>query len=506
MSGMNVSPRQRMINLMYLVLTAMLALNVSAEILRAFFLMEKSIEQTGVNVDSKNADIMLAFQHHMETQPDLTREHYQKAREAKQVSETFIQEVENLKNLLIQETGGRELNEDGEETELVGRDNIEVHARLLINEGRGQRLRENINATRKKLLNLLDSQSRKDVLSDLHAEHKGPQSWESFHFEQSPLAAVIPMLSKIQNDAKNTTYDVLYKLFQNINGNPIPVDRVQAEIVPRSNYVMQGDKFEAEVYLTAYSSKQAHEVYIDGKKLEPQNGKVVYQLPASSTGKHEVSGEIWVREADSLRKYPFKTEYNVFKGAANISADNMKQLFVNAPNPMTIAVPGVTADKVRASISPGQLERKGPNSYNAVVRANGKVVVTVEAKDDFGNWTTVSREEFRARPIPSTDIRLGVLQPDKSYTTGAIKVQNIMVATPGDLIIKDFSLKIESFDLMIYQKNRPAIGPFHNTGRAISPQIKSAISGLRPGSTLVFSNIKIDKMPDKVYSYTIRTR
>lgn len=506
MSGTKVSPRQKMINMMYLVLTAMLALNVSAEILRAFFLMEQSIEKTGQNIDVKNGEILLAFQKQMETQPDLTREYYRKAKDAKRLSDDFNLYIENLKNLLIEETGGRESDEEGKAGELVGKDNMDIHANLLINEGKGKELKEKINQTRMALISLLEPKEQSNIISDLHAEDFGEQSWESFHFEHSPLAAVVAMMGKLQNDNKNTTYDVLYALYKKIGGSPIPIDRIQATIVPKSSYVMSGDQFEADIFLTAYSTRQANEVHIGDQKFVAEDGKITYRVPANTSGEHKISGEIWVREADSLRKYPFETSYNVFQGNASISVENTKQLFTNSPNPIKISVPGVAPSNVRAEmIGSGILERTGQDMYNARVNRNGKIKIRVSARDEFGNWNTMGEEEFRVRPLPNPEVKLGTLEAGKSYSVGAIRVQRLFVANLGDFIIRGMEMRVESYELMIVDK-RGNVTMFKNIGPTTSTEIQSALSSLKPGSTLVYSNIKIDKYPGKTFTYTIFSR
>ncbi len=507
MSGNKTSPRQKMINMMYLVLTAMLALNVSAEILRAFFLMEQSIEKTGQNMDAKNGEIMLAFQKQMETQPDLTREHFRKAKQVKKLSEEFNLYVENLKNLLIEQTGGRELDENGKPAELKGKDDMEKHANFLINEGKGKELKDKINQTRIAMLELLDPQDRKNILSDLSAEDYGEQSWESFHFEHSPLAAVVAMMGKLQNDNKNTTYDVLYALFKKIGGSPIPIDKVEAAIVPKSSYVMSGDKFQADIYLTAYSTRQANEVYINGERYMAEDGKINYTVPSGAVGQHEVKGEIWVREADSLRKYPFQTTYNVFKGGANISVENTKQLFIDAPNPLTITVPGVAPSNVKAElVGDGILERTGQDTYNARVRRSGKIKIRVSAKDDFGNWNVMNEEEFRARNVPPAQIRLGSLEDGKSYPVNLIKLQRLVVANLGELIIRGFEMRVQSMDVLLVDQRNNVVGSFSNSGPALNSNLQAAIQNIRPGYRLIFSNIKIDRYRDRVFSFSITAR
>lgn len=495
-----------MINVMYLILTAMLALNVSAEILKAFFLMETSMDQTGVNMTAKNDEILSAFDRLLITQPDLTRPYYDKAMEAERLNNEFNQYVENLKNILIDETGGREESEDGSKTELVGRDDIEKHANYLINEGKGKELMDKINNTHDQLLALLPKEDVKNVRSDLNAQDYGTQSWASFHFEHSPLAAVVAMMSKIQNDCKVTTNDVLRNLYRHVGSSSLPIDKIEAAVVPNSSYLMAGDQFKADIYLTAFSTKQKHEIYINGEKVAEENGKFTYNVPAGGPGVHTVNGEIWVRESDSLRKYPFTTSYNVFNGGANISADNTKILYTKYDNPLTITVPGVAPSHVKAEITGGTLTKRGESEYIAKLTGTGKVTVRVMVKDDYGNWKPMGSETFLVRRVPNPEISFGALDGTKTYSKQAILAQNLMVAGLGGVYIRDLQYKVLSSEMRIVDPRGNMSRIFHLTGQRISPEARQALNAMATGSTVYFDNVMVDKFPDQIFSLTLNTR
>lgn len=506
MTVAKVSPRQKMINVMYLILTAMLALNVSAEILKAFFLMETSMDKTGVNMQMKNEEILSAFDRLMVTQPDIARPFNDKAKQAEKLNSDFIQYVENLKNILIEETGGREESADGKKTELKGRDDIEKHANYLINEGKGKELMLKINETREALLDLLPEDDKRNVRSDLIADDYGTQTWASFHFEHSPLAAVVAMLSKIQNDSKVTTNDVLRNLYAHVGVSTLPIDKVQAAIVPNSGYLMAGDQFEADIFLTAFSTKQKNEIYIDGEKVAEENGKFTYKVPAGTPGVHTLNGEIWVRESDSLRKYPFTTSYNVFKGGASISADNTKILYTGIDNPLTITVPGVAPSNVKAEITKGTLTKNGESGYIAKLTSSGTVTVRVNVKDDYGNWKTMGTETFLVRKVPNPEISYGTLDGTTIISKQAILAQNLMVAGLGGVYIRGQQYRVVSYDMRISDHRGELISSFHINGQNISVQAKQALKAMPAGSTVYFENIAVDRFPGKIYSLTLKTR
>ncbi len=493
-----------MINVMYLILTAMLALNVSAEILRAFFLMEQSMEKTGQNINLKKEEILQAFNRQMRTQPDITKPYYLKAKEAERISNEFIQYVENMKNVLIQQTGGRDTEAESGLAELVGRDDIERHADFLINQKKGEELRNKVNETREKLLALLPPEDKGKVLSDLMAQNQGAQTWESFHFEHSPLAAVVAMLTKVQNDCKNTNHDILYTLFSHIGNTTVPVDRIEAAIVPKANYLMRGDMFEADIFLTAFSTRQAHEIYINGQKVAEENGKFTYRIPANANGNHSIEGEIWVRESDSLRKYPFKTDYTVFQGGASISADNTKVLYTRYDNPLTITVPGVAPGNVRAEISNGQLIRGSGSSYTAKVNQSGTIRIKVLIKDDFGNWKKMAEEEFKVLTLPKAELYFGGLQQGQKYSKAALQAQSRLVART-DQYIRGLQYEIASYEMRIVDPRNGLSNAIRGTGAVLSNEVKSALQRMTPGSTVIFDNVRI-KNDSRIYNMIINTR
>lgn len=265
MAGGKVSVRQKMINMMYLVLTALLALNVSKDILHAFHLVEVSMNKSGVNIDQKNDLILSAFKADFAKRPEKVGPFYDKAKKADKIAGDFVKYVDELKAKVEEGAGGRK-NEGDPQAELAMNDNIEMHANMLINEGVGAELKAKINKTREDLLALLDKEDKKRVTSDLIAvDPEGEnQTWESELFEHSPAAAVVTLFEKIKNDAKNTEAQVLDQLAKAIDKSSQTFDQVTAKIIPKSGFVMSGGKFEADIMLVAYDSKQQNDVVING--------------------------------------------------------------------------------------------------------------------------------------------------------------------------------------------------------------------------------------------------
>lgn len=420
MAGGKVSVRQKMINMMYLVLTALLALNVSKDILHAFHLVEVSMDKSGVNIDQKNKDILSAFAADNAKRPEKVGPYYTKAKKADKITKDFIKYVDGLKTTVEAGAGGRK-NEGDPEAELSKNDDIENHANLLINEKKGEELKAKINKTRKDLLALLDKEDQKRIKSDLIAKDGETQTWESELFEHSPAAAVVTLFAKIKNDAKNTEAQVLETLSKAIDKTSQTFDKVVAKIIPKSGFVMSGGKFEADILLVAYDSKQQNDVVINGTTIKPEGGVAKYEAQTGGQGTQKVSGYIDFKGKDGNSQLPFETEYTVFKGAATISATKMNVLYIGLDNPISISVPGFPPEKVRASMPGATLSKKSNTDYIAKVRKRGKVKINVSVTMDDGSTKSMGSAEFRVRNIPKPIAQLGTLQNGKISSVGTIR-------------------------------------------------------------------------------------
>jgi gliding motility-associated protein GldM len=499
MAGGKISPRQKMINMMYLVLTAMLALNVSAEILKAFYLVEESMTKAGANIDAKNADILLAFDKQMKNQPEKTKPYNDKAKQAEKITADFVKYVEELKQEIVTNRGKIPMEEVREEDgQLRDKSNIELHANLLVAPSgpkKGAELKAKVNETRKALIGLLSSfksldadAKRIESQSDLKAEDpKGTQTWESELFEHSPQAAVVTLLTKIQNDAKNTQAEVLTSLFSGITAEEVSFDMLVAKIIPAKTSVSAGEDFEADVILTAYDSKQSNKVVINGKEFTPENGVVKYKVPTGGVGEYAVKGFIEVSGKEGVKQYDFNTDYTVFKGEASISADKMNVLYIGLENPITIAIPGVSPNNIKASISQGSLASKGGGKFIAKVtqRGDAKITVTVSEAGKTKTYTA----PFRVRSIPKPEAKLGTLESG-SHSAGAISAQPGVYGSLGEgFAYEGVKYTIQRY-LLVYAPKRGDAMPIPGTGTALPPQAKSIMGRLKSGDRIIIDNIE----------------
>lgn len=491
MAGGKISVRQKMINMMYLVLTALLALNVSAEILKAFYLVEQSMDKAGQNIDAKNQDIIAQFEKENKNQPEKVGPWLKKAQQAMQINNDFVSQVQAIKDDLVAQTGGREESKENF-GELKGRSNMEVHANIMIKQGKASELKNLINKTREDLLALLPEKDRPRVKSDLVAENQegSTRDWESTLFEHTPLAAVITLLTKIQNDAKSTTAEVIAALYANITASDQSFDQLRAQIIPKSTFVISGGKFQADVFLSAYDSKQTNDVVINGKTFTPEAGIVTYEVPTGSPGTFKVKGEIMVKGKDGIKPYPFETEYTVFQGAATISADAMNVLYIGLDNPVSVSVPGFAPELVTPSISGGggSLTKEKGNQYVCKVSQRGDATISVSVKVD-GQGKAMGSQKFRVRAVPKPEGQLGTLQSG-THSLGAIKAQNAIFASLGEgFAFENVKYQVTSYNFTLSPRRGDAKFA-RGEGGALSPQVKSYINAAKSGDKIIVSDIQ----------------
>ena len=501
MAGGNVSPRQKMINMMYLVLTALLALNVSAEILRAFHLVELSMEKAGANIDKKNSDILKAIDTYVTNNPTDAKGKAAKVNAAKvdKTAKAALKYLGDLKANLIdgegaKNSGRKEGKADGE---IEDASNMEKHANLLIVQGKGKELRDNINKWREDMLSVLSPDLKKVVKSDLNTDvAKGStQTWEQELFEHSPLAAVSTLLTKLENDVKSTEAQVLDELSKDLTKVKVVVDEFLAKVIPsKGTYIIAGGKYEADIFLAGYSSRSTFDLSVNGSPVKVENGIGKYEVSASGQGEKKYKGVITQTQIDGTKKeFPFEGEYFVTQPLAVVSATKMNVIYRAIPNPIAISVPGFDASQVIATSSLGTLTKTGKNGeYDLTVPGNDasrELVINVSVKSD--NATKKMGEmRFRVKNIPKPTPQLGSIE-----VSGGTDIAKIRSASAVFTILKDFAFEgikydVKSFKIIYQPKTGPAQYEAVNGSNLVPARMKGFLQAIKKGEKVYVLDIK----------------
>jgi gliding motility-associated protein GldM len=514
MASGNISPRQKMINMMYLVLTAMLALNVSAEILKAFSMINNSLEATNGSIGQKNDGLYAAFEKKMQDEPGKTKVNYDKAMLVKKESKALLEYIQAIKNEMT-DMGG---NKDGKVSEedykieqgirsVTDDGNIDISSTLLVipdgKSKKGMELMNKINEYRKKVESVIDPRDKKTVKLYLE-EAKDPEkksgeaakNWLQSSFGEMPLMGAITLLTKFESDIRNTETEVVGYLLGAIDAQSFKFDQLVAKVISKSNYVLTGQQYEADIMLVAYDSRQDLEIEVGGTRIPVENGLGKYKVSASSEGVKKWAGVIKVKNpaTGEVTPYEFTDEYTVARPAAVVSPDKMNVFYIGVDNPVSISAPGVTPANLAPTINGGGTIKGSNGKYTVNVSQPGKVMVTVNGKGPDGKNLVLGGMEFRVKYVPDPVATIGGLNPGQ-IGAAQFKAQGGMIALLKDF---DFDLRfnIQSFR-MIYIAPRQDPQVEVVTGPTYSPRAQQIIRNAKPGDRFIFDDIKA-LGPDKV--------
>lgn len=492
-----------MINMMYLVLTALLALNVSAEILKAFHLVEVSMSKAGLNIDKKNADILKAIDSYVSNNPTDAKGKNAQVEAAKvdKTAKAALKYLGDLKTLLVDGEGGKNSGrkEGKADGEIEDASNMEKHANLFIVQGKGKELRDNINKWRDDMLAVLSPELRKVVKSDLNTDVTpgSTQTWESELFEHSPLAAVVTLLTKIENDVKNTEAQVLDELKKDLTKISVVVDQFEAKVIPnKGTYIIAGGKYEADIFLAASSSRSTFDLTVNGSKVDVESGIGKYSVSASGQGEKKYKGVITQTQIDGTKKeYPFEGEYFVTQPLAVVSATKMNVVYRAIPNPISVSVPGFDASQVVVSASTGSLTSAGQNGmYNILVpptNSSADLTISVSVKAD-GGMKKMGEMRFRLKNIPKPTPQLGSIEVSGEVDAARIKGANAVFTLLKDFAFEGINYTVKGFTIVFQPKTGPAIFESVSGNGIIPSRMRGYLQNVRTGDKVLVVNIKAE--------------
>jgi gliding motility-associated protein GldM len=485
-------PRQKMINMMYLVLTAMLALNVSAEILNAFRTVNQSLANANTIIELKNQGLFGSFER--KAADPKTAEKAKiwqaKALQAKGYADNLYNYIESLKTDLM--VGAGQKQPGGEYKE----DNIDAPTRLLVEGNKGKDLYQKLEAYRSNLLGI-DNSIKKEYektlpidLSTPKSPNQGNRTWEAAYFRMTPTIASITMLSKFQNDVRNSEAQVVDYCHKQVGAVEVVYDEFQAFAGTSSQYLMPGQELVITAGVGAFSKAAKPSISIDGSgmSLNPQ-GVAEYKTTVGGPGSYSKKVHISFIKPDGTPSSLDKVvEYTVGSPTgASVSADAVKVLYVGLDNPLTVSGGSAGAEKTQASIDGGggSLKSLGGGKFIANVRTPGKATINVTVE---GKTTPF---EFRVKRVPDPVAMIG------QSAGGRIPVNNLKAQQGVRADLRDFVFEGVKFDIVSYVFYATGAGftenaqVSQNSGPYFNDVSKKLLERCRPGSTVVIDEIKV---------------
>ena len=487
MAGGKLTPRQKMINMMYLVLTALLALNVSAEILNAFKTVNGSITRSNDMIDAKNAKVKQLLEAEKKNQPEKVAE-----------LEGLVSQVETKSTDVVTYIDGLKKQLEKAESDA----DLEVGTRLLAEGKDGDLLRSKLETYKGDVDKImtkykLPSAIPVDVTPPPPGEGGAKLSWQMAFFHMVPKVAALTILNKFENDVKNTEAMCMDRLAKEAVSVEVTLDKFEPLVSSKSSYVLVGDKYEATIGLGAYSTAIVPEVYVGGTRVEVKDGKATYSVPATHAGSFTVPTLVKIPKRSGgfeEAKGELKYDVGVPAGAA-VMLDKMNVVYIGVDNPITISS-GAGDEKTSAIPTGGgiTLTHSGPGKYIAKattpdLKAHINVSVKGGKSTDF---------PIRVKRIPDPVPTLGGKLRGGNAQPGTIKAQTGIVPVLDNF---DFEARfnVESYDMVFVSKGE--IFRATTSGPLFNPQMQTFLSRAKPKDVIYLEEIKVrgpDGTPRKI--------
>lgn len=437
MSGGNCpeTPRQKMIGMMYLMLTAMLALNVSGDLLNAFTLVDKSIREQKSSTEEKLRGTYYNFEAKVSENKEKFGSKYESAMKVKAMSDSLVSYIQDIKQEMVWVADGRQSGATPDSFVNISNQDIAMQV-MDISLPRGYETqaakagypgllakiadyRESvIDFIRKDSVLSVDTAAMNSMISNIEhmlktvdkksaaADYKDQEArnWASQQFEHLPLAASFGLLSSIQGSARLVESDVVNAIYSSIEAASFKFTTLIPLIIPESQYVIQGGQYKADIMLAAYDDTMDPIVSVGGEKLKVEGGRGKYAVPASSVGMKNYTAKLEVPDPITgvLKPYTVQGEYEVGAPSLVVSATKMNAMYRGLANPIEVSVAGVSPSDLHVSASGGNLSRGG-QGYVVSPGAAKEVVISVTASSN-GRTQNFGSKSFRVFDVPDPTV------------------------------------------------------------------------------------------------------
>ena len=493
-------PRQKMINLMYLVLTALLALNVSAEVIEAFRTVDKSLQSSNNSIEAGNNTLFASLAAKLKDPQSAENAKIWApvAEDAKKQSDAMYQYLEDLKSQLKASSGLKKddkgnviKNEKGEEEYKL--DDLNASSRLMDNEKKGKELDDKLKAYKAAML--VNPEVKKAFENNFPVEFDPTKDETTQKFRMMPTVAAITLLSKYQNNVRNAENQVVTFAHNKIGEVKVIYDQFAAIVGQSSNYVMPGEKVTITAGVGAFSTQAKPEISIGGSGAAVDaNGVASKEFSADGGGEKTVPVTVtYTKPNGEKESKSYSIKYTVgTPGGAAVMLDKMNVFYIGVDNPVTIGSP-TGWDKTTVSMSGGTISGTG-SKRTVRVSAIGAASITVSPD---GKPSTFA---FRVKRIPDPVFKVGDGKP--RMATVVFKNQSFCRA---DLENFDFDLRYSVVGATVYFYGAGFTGVQQSTisGGDLGP-IKALMAKCQPGSSVSFDNVRVSG-PDGVRTIDGRT-
>ncbi|TYP77301.1 type IX secretion system motor protein PorM/GldM [Aquimarina intermedia] len=491
MAGGKLSPRQKMVNLMYLVFISMLALNMSKEVLAAFGLMNEKLVESNETTTERNNAFMAGLVEKVSEQPAKYTPLKEKADEVSKYSEELNTYIANIKNTITKDLSDKK--------DYVTMDKSNTLDEIFFKGGAitpaGKEFIKKIDDYRKGVTGVI-AEKYPNIATDVEktfatqpvTNRDGQKiDWLKYNYEGYPLVASITKFTQLQSDVKTAESKVLSAMLSGQLESEVSLSNFEAIVVPDKTAFFSGEPFKGRIILGKKDKTlKAHKVIVNGKELDAesmQEGQTMLDFPAGNVGEQDIKGEFQFKEGDSIVTIPIESSYAVIPkpNSAVISADKMNVVYRGVNNPMTISIPGVPSVSAQA---PGLKKAGGAGKYMMNVTTVRAREVSIKVSGKLPNGTSVSdSKKFRIKDIPRP---VGTVRGED----GSIKMAKnaLEIASIGAILPDfDFDIKLKVTGFKFKVEGQPTVSI--NGGR-LNSKAKSALRKAKRGSTVQIIDIK----------------
>jgi gliding motility-associated protein GldM len=495
MAGGKLTPRQKMINLMYLVFIAMLALNMSKEVLSAFGLMNEKFESSNKNSLESNTSMLSALDSKASEDPHF-RDAAAQAHKIEIISKEFYGYIEKIKK---DATFGVEVEKETNKLPYESMDKgPHIDDTWFAGDGYSAKGKEIVAAIDKYRNDFKSAVGGDGKLSDIVAEVESKfntkdikdkegitKKYLEYHFMHFPAIASLAKLTSMQNDVNKAEADIISRLLGKAGVAAASMKNYTAIVVTEKSAFFSGEAVKGTVYLGKFDkSTVPTAVSVNGGSTKIENGQAQFTMGAGSVGEHDITGKFTFMEDGKPVPIDIKGTYIVVPkpNSATISADKMNVVYRGVVNPMTISFAGVADSDVSANAA-GLTKGTGVGKYNMSPGQGTEVTINVSAKLPNGGGTASDKRTFRIKNIPAPLGAVGGTTRSLKGAKSRLEVSQIS-AVMEDF---DFELKLNVVQFSFKVPGQPTVIV---NGDRVNAQCKTALARATKGDQIIISDIK----------------
>lgn len=493
------SPRQRMINLMYLVFIAMMALNMGKEVLSAFGLMNEKLQTANERYQLTNEAAFAELERKEQEKPEDYKEALEKARQVRELSNEYYAYLNTLKEDVMSQASNKTDYQVMDKSDFLDEKFFKTDGL----KPEGQKFLDEINKYRTQLVSLLGAKDEalKKIIEERFSTGENNKvkdregntiGWVQYNYEGFPYIASVTKFSQLQSDIRQTEQDFYKAMLGEKMKEELSMKHYTTLLEQTRGAYYTNQQFDGAIVLGRKDNStkpKRVDLTLDGRKLsesevEVVEGKIRLKVNTGNVGEHKIAGTLYyeqdgqetlVEVAQSFTTIPRPNE-------AVISADKMNVVYRGVVNPMTISMPGVPDSQVTAS-APGLSRKSGPNY---IMKPNvGSAEVTINVTGTFEGQKFSSSKKFRVKDIPKPE---GAIL----RTTGAVKLAKANILA-GELSVAfndfdfDLSTRVNSFRILV--PGQPSVVVQGNRVSA-SGAAAAAVNRAKRGDIIQISEIR----------------